>query len=62
MAGVLGIHIDRDKKDGKLTLIQTGFIDSILSATNLEYSNLKFTPVDEIPLHNDFEGEDYCET
>ena len=56
MAGFLGIHIERDKKDGKLTLIQTGLIERILLSTNLEDSNLKFTLVDKIPLHNNLEG------
>jgi hypothetical protein len=61
MAGFLGIQIERDKQDGKLTLTQTGLIDRILSATCLHDSNAKFTPAEKVPLSNDIEGEDCCE-
>ena len=46
---VFGVQIEGDKKDGKITLIQTELIEKILLATNLEDPNLKFTPADKIP-------------
>ena len=55
MAGFLGLNISRSDRTIKLT--QTGLIDKILEANQTEYCNIKFTPVDNIPLAKDLDGD-----
>ena len=57
MAGFLGLNITRDADKGTITLLQTGLIDKILVATQLDECNLKFTPADKVPLDKDENGD-----
>ena len=61
MAGFLGLKITRDVNKGTVTLLQTGLIDKILVATQMEECNLKYTPADKIPLNKDLDGDPCCE-
>ena len=61
IAGFLGLKIDRNKTDGTITLTQTGLIDMILSAINMESANRNYTPAAKEPLHKDLNGEPCCE-
>ena len=61
MAGFLGLKITRDIKKGTVTLLQTGLIDKVLAATQLEECNPKYTPADKIPLDKDLDGDPCCE-
>ena len=47
MAGFLSLNIARNK--GMVTLSQTGLLDKILEATQMEECNIKFTPADKVP-------------
>ena len=58
MAGFLGLNISRSDRTIKLT--QTGLIDKILEATQMEHCNIKFTPVDKIPSAKDLDGAQCC--
>ena len=55
MAGFLGLKITRDAEKGTFTLLQTGLIDKILVATQLDECNLKYTHADKIPLDKDLD-------
>ena len=59
MAGFLGLNIARD--NGTVTLSQTGLIDKIMVATEMEDCNIKFTPADKVPLTKDLDGDPCCE-
>ena len=61
MAGFLGLNVTRDKDKGTVTLLQTGLIDKILVATQMEDCNIKFTPADKVPLNKDLDGDHWCE-
>ena len=56
VAGFLGIHINR-KNDGTIELTQTGLIDRIVSALNLEDRSPKETPAEFGALPKDIGGE-----
>jgi hypothetical protein len=57
MAGFLGINITRDKNNDSLTLTQTGLIERILTAMEMEDCNTKYTPADKEPLCKDIDGD-----
>jgi hypothetical protein len=58
----LGIHIEKDKSSGHITMSQPGLIESILNNLNLHLtSNSKTTPADSI-LHADRNGVPRQET
>ena len=57
MATFLGLDISRDAEKGTVTLRQTGLIDKILVATQLEDCNPKFTPANKVPLDKDADGD-----
>ena len=59
MAGFLGLNIARNK--GTVTLSQTGLIDKILDATQMEECNIKFTPADKLPLTKELDDDPCCE-
>ena len=61
MAGFLGIDISRDKENKSLTMTQTGLIERILTAMDMEDCNLKFTPAEKDPLCKDLGGAPCCE-
>ena len=56
MAGFLGINITRDEQNNSLTMTQTGLIEQILSAMDMEDCNHKYTPADKDPLCKDVDG------
>ena len=62
MAGFLGIKIARNKDNDSLTMTQTGLIERILAAMEMEDYNLKYTPTDKDPLHKDQDGDPCCES
>ena len=53
MAGFLGLEVTRNEDKGTITLVQTGLIDKILVATQMEECNIKFTPADKVPMAKD---------
>jgi len=61
MAGFLGIHIIRDEHNNSLTMTQTGLIERILAAIDMEDCNHKYTPADKDPLCTDVSGAPCCE-
>lgn len=61
IAGFLELNITRDRDEGTLTLLQTGLIDKILVATQMEDCNIKSAPTDKIPLNKDLDGNLWCE-
>ena len=56
MAGFLGIKMDRGTQ-GKIILTQTELIDRILSMTDMEECNYKYTPAEKLPLGKDKSGD-----
>jgi Reverse transcriptase (RNA-dependent DNA polymerase)/GAG-pre-integrase domain len=48
VAGFLGVQIKRNDADGTVTLTQTGLIDRVLEALNIEGLPPKDTPADEV--------------
>jgi hypothetical protein len=56
VAGFLGVQIKRDDKAGTVTLTQTGLIDRIIEALNIEGLPPKETPADEV-LTMDKDGD-----
>ena len=61
MAGFLGIHIISDEHNNSLTMTQTGLIERILAAMDMEDCNHKYTPADKDPLCKDVNGAPCCE-
>ena len=61
MASFLGINIERDKENNTLTMTQTGLIDRILTAMDLETCNPTYTPAEKDPLYKDEEVAPCCE-
>ena len=59
MTEFLGLNFSLS--DGPIRLTQTGLIDKILDATQMEHCNIKFTPVDKVPLAKDLDGNQCCE-
>ena len=55
MSRFLGLKIDRSM-EGKVVLSQTGLIQRILSVMNMTDCNLKYTPVNKVPVGKDLEG------
>ena len=50
MAGFLGIQIERNPVNNTMSMTQTGLIDRILAAMDMEDCNLKYTPAKKDPL------------
>jgi hypothetical protein len=61
MAGFLGIQIVRDAENHIITMTQTGLIDRILAAMEMENCNMKYTPAEKDPLCKDMDGAPCCE-
>ena len=57
MAGFLGLEVNRSGEKGMITLIQTGVINNIMIATQMEDFNIKFTPEENVPMSNDLDGD-----
>ena len=57
MARFFGLDIVRDADKGSVTPRQTGLIDKILVATQVEDCNPKFTPDDKVPLDKYVDGD-----
>jgi hypothetical protein len=60
VAGFLGVHIDH-KEDGTVHLTQTGLIDRVISALDLEDANPKRTPAPRDPLGRDLKGTPFSQ-
>ena len=58
----LGIKIDRNEADGSLSLTQSGLIQRILVATNMEHCNPNWIPASPAALGSDPDGEPMDET
>ena len=56
MAGFLGLEVTRDEDKSTVTLIQTGLINRILIATQIEDCNINFTPADKVTMSKDLDG------
>jgi len=56
VAGFLGVLLERDDKEGTVTLTQTGLIDRILEALQCEHLPPKDTPADDV-LGKDIDGD-----
>jgi hypothetical protein len=61
MAGFLGIQIVRDAENHTITMTQTGLIDRILVAMEMESCNMKYTLAEKDPLCKDTDGAPCCE-
>ena len=61
MAGFLGIQIVRDSENNTVTMTQTGLIDRILAAVDMEDCNLKYTAAEKDSLCKDETGVPCCE-
>ena len=57
VAGFLGVHINK-KEDGSIELLQTGLIERIIRALNLEDRPGKSTPAEFGALDKDIGGEE----
>ncbi|KAG7374494.1 reverse transcriptase RNA-dependent DNA polymerase [Nitzschia inconspicua] len=57
VAGFLGVHIQRNQKDGSIKLTQTGLIKRIISALGIEHEPAVQTPATSIPLTKDLDGD-----
>ena len=62
MAGFLGINISRDANNKSLSMTQTGLIERILTAMDMEDCNLKYTPAEKDPLCKDVDGDPCSES
>ena len=51
----------RDPANNAIIMTQTGLIDRILAAMDMEDCNLKYTPVEKDPLCKDAAGAPCCD-
>jgi hypothetical protein len=58
VAGFLGVHINHND-NGKVTLLQTGLINRVITAMGLDDANPKGTPAHKEPLGRDLQGEPF---
>jgi hypothetical protein len=56
VAGFLGVDIKRDDENGVITMTQTGLIDRIIEALQIEHLDGVATPADEV-LDKDLDGD-----
>ena len=61
MAGLIGLQIQHNQETETDSSSQTGLVDKILEATEMDNYNLKYNPIDKIPLHKDLAGSPCCE-
>ena len=61
MTGFLGINISRGDENNSLIMTQTGLIERILTAIDMEDYNLKYTPAEKDPLCKGIDGDSCCE-
>jgi hypothetical protein len=52
-AGFLGVHIQKDAKEGTISLIQTGLIKRIIETAGATHLPTKCTPEEWVPLVKD---------
>jgi hypothetical protein len=57
VAGFLGVHIERNKKDGSIKLTQKGLIKRIIETLNIQHLPVKHTPAVAEPLVLDADGD-----
>ena len=56
VAGFLGVHIERNEKDGTIKLTQKGLIKQIVDALQIQHLPQKLTPATKEPLVADKDG------
>ena len=61
VADFLGFQMERDEDNNTLTMTQSGLIDRILVAMDMQGCNLKYAPTEKDPLCKDEDGEPCCE-
>jgi Reverse transcriptase (RNA-dependent DNA polymerase) len=57
VAGFLGVHMERNEKEGTVTLTQSGLIKRVITALGVGDLPRKFTPASRVPLSADKEGD-----
>jgi hypothetical protein len=57
VAGFLGVHIERNEKDGSIKLTQKGLIKRIIETLNIQHLPIKHTPAAAEPLVLDADGD-----
>ena len=57
VAGFLGVHLERDMRDGTIKLTQSGLTKRIVDALGVANEPIKATPAKKEPLVIDKDGE-----
>jgi hypothetical protein len=57
VAGFLGVHIQKDAKEGTISLTQTGLIKRIIEAAGATHLPTKYIPAEWVPLVKDEAGD-----
>ncbi len=57
VAGFLGVHMERNERDGSIKLTQTGLTKRIIEALNIGDLPIKHTPAGREPLVKDADGD-----
>jgi hypothetical protein len=57
VAGVLGVHIERNDRDGTIKLTQVGLTKRIIAALGVEHDPIVHTPTTLVPLVKDSDGD-----